>query len=227
MKPIIAVLCPMPMEFEAVEKAFGKLGEPLETVFEEKKIDFENLDIILARCGVGKTLAAAKTQKIIQMYEPDHIFVCGVAGAVSEELNVFDVFVPGRIVHGDIRFGDVYNPTDVTESGLPLFEGKPGFSQTAYLPERLNAPYKSGTLATIDFFAEEKEKTFLEEKFNAACIDMESAAVAQIATLWNIPVTVIRTVSDSRKHTFGDFETNAPKACDIAAQALMTLLRKI
>lgn len=92
MKPIIAVLCPMPMEFEAVEKAFGKLGEPLETVFEEKKIDFENLDIILARCGVGKTLAAAKTQKIIQMYEPDHIFVCGVAGAVSEELNVFDVF---------------------------------------------------------------------------------------------------------------------------------------
>lgn len=56
---------------------------------------------------------------------------------------------------------------------------------------------------------------------------MESAAVAQIATLWNIPVTVIRTVSDSRKHTFGDFETNAPKACDIAAQALMALLRKI
>ena len=67
----------------------------------------------------------------------------------------------------------------------------------------------------------------MEEKFNAACIDMESAAVAQIATLWNIPVTVIRAVSDSRKHTFGDFETNAPKACDIAAQALTALLRKI
>ena len=47
MKPIIAVLCPMPMEFDAVEKAFGKLGEPLENVFEEKKIDFENLDIVL------------------------------------------------------------------------------------------------------------------------------------------------------------------------------------
>lgn len=227
MKPIIAVLCPMPMEFEAVEKAFGKLGESLETVFEEKRIDFEDLDIILARCGVGKTLAAAKTQKIIQMYEPDHIFVCGVAGAVSEELNVFDVFVPNRIVHGDIRFGDVYNPTDVTESGLSLFAGKPGFSASAFLPERLNAPYQSGTLATIDSFAEEKEKIFLEEKFNAACIDMESAAVAQIAALWNIPFTVIRAISDNRKHTEGDFETNAPKACGIAAQALTALLKKI
>lgn len=227
MKPIIAVLCPMPMEFEAVEKAFGKLGETLETVFEEKKIDFENLDVILARCGVGKTLAAAKTQKIIQMYEPDHIFVCGVAGAVSEDLNVFDVFVPSRIVHGDIRFGDVYNPTDVTESSLPLFAGKPGYSASAFLPERLNAPYKSGTLATLDFFAEEAEKDFLEEKFNAACIDMESAAVAQIAALWNIPVTVIRAVSDNRKHTIGDFETNAPKACETAAQALTVLLKKI
>lgn len=227
MKPIIAVLCPMPMEFEAVEKAFGKLGESLENVFEEKRIDFENLDIILARCGVGKTFAAAKTQKIIQMYEPDHIFVCGVAGAIAENLKVFDVLVPNRIVHGDTRFGDTYCPTDVTESGLHFFEGKPGFSQTAYLPERLNAPYKSGTLATIDFFAEEKEKIFLEEKFNAACIDMESAAVAQIATLWNIPVTVIRAISDDRTHTLGDFETNAPKACEIAAQALMEFLKKI
>lgn len=227
MKPIIAVLCPMPMEFEAVRKAFGKFGEPLETVLEEQKIDFENLDIILARSGVGKTLAAAKTQKLIQMYEPDHIFVCGVAGAIAPELNVFDVVVPNRIVHGDIRFGDVYNPTDVTESGLDLFQGKPGFSASAFLPERLNAPYQSGTLATIDSFAEEKEKILLEEKFNAVCIDMESAAVIQIATLWNIPVTVIRAISDNRHHTEGDFETNAPKACDIAAQALLTLLKKI
>lgn len=227
MKPIIAVLCPMPMEFDAVEKAFGKLGETLETVFEEKRFEFAGLDVILARCGIGKTFAAAKTQKIIQTYEPDHLFVCGVAGAISEKLDVFDVVVPNRIVHGDVCFGDTYSPTEITESALEFFEGKPGFSQTAYLPERLNAPYESGTLATIDFFAEEKEKDFLEEKFNAVCIDMESAAVAQIATLWNIPVTVIRAISDNRKHSFGDFATNAPKACDAAAQALTSLLKNI
>ncbi|MBR1944725.1 MAG: 5'-methylthioadenosine/S-adenosylhomocysteine nucleosidase [Alphaproteobacteria bacterium] len=227
MKPIIAVLCPMPMEFNAVEKAFGKLGDTLETVFEEKRFDFNGLDVILARCGVGKTFAAAKAQKLIQTYEPDHLFVCGVAGAISEKLNVFDVVVPNRIVHGDVCFGDAYSPTDVTESSMEFFAGKPGFSQTAYLPERMNASYEAGTLATIDFFAEEKEKDFLEEKFNAVCIDMESAAVAQIATLWNIPVTVIRAISDNRKHTFGDFETNAPKACDAAAQALLALLEKI
>ncbi|MBR1777217.1 MAG: 5'-methylthioadenosine/S-adenosylhomocysteine nucleosidase [Alphaproteobacteria bacterium] len=227
MKPIIAVLCPMPMEFAAVEKALGRLGETLETVFEEKRFDLNGLDVILARCGVGKTFAAAKAQKLIQTYEPDHLFVCGVAGAIAEELNVFDVVVPNRIVHGDVCFGNTYSPTDITESSMEFFEGKPGFSASAYLPERLNAPYKSGTLATIDFFAEEAEKTFLEEKFNAVCIDMESAAVAQIATLWNVPVTVIRAISDNRKHTLGDFETNAPKACDIAAEALTELLKKI
>lgn len=70
MKPIIAVLCPMPMEFEAVEKAFGKLGEPLETVFEEKKIDFENLDIILARCGVGKRWRQQKRRKSFRCTNP-------------------------------------------------------------------------------------------------------------------------------------------------------------
>jgi len=227
MKPIIAVLCPMASEFAAAEKAFGKLGETLETVFEEKRFDYNGLDVILARCGVGKTFAAAKAQKVIQTYEPDHLFVCGVAGAISEKLNVFDVVVPNRIVHGDVCFGDTYSPTAITDSSRPLFEGKPAFSETGYLPERLNAPYESGTLATIDFFAEEKEKDFLEEKFNAVCIDMESAAVAQIATLWNIPVTVIRAISDNRKHTLGDFETNAPKACVLAAEALTALLKKI
>ncbi len=227
MKPVITVLCPMPMEFSAVEKSFGKLGETLETVFEEKKFDFAGLDVVLARCGVGKTFAAAKTQKIIQMYEPDHIFVCGVAGAIAENLNVFDVIVPNRVVHGDVCFGDAYSPTDVTESGAEFFTGKPGYSPTAYLPERLGATCESGTLATVDFFAEEAEKAFLEEKFNARCIDMESAAVCQIATMWNIPVTVVRAISDNRGHTMGDFETNAPKACGIAAQTLSDLLKKI
>ena len=227
MKPIVAVLCPMSSEFAAAEKAFGKLGETLETVYEEKKIDFNGLDVILARCGVGKTFAAAKTQKIIQTYEPDHIVLCGVAGAISEKLDVFDVVVPDRIIHGDVRFVDTYNLTDVTDSSRPLFEGKPAFSEKGYLPERLNAPYTAGTLATIDFFAEEKEKDFLEEQFNAVCIDMESAAVAQISTLWNIPFTIIRAMSDNRKHTLGDFETNAPKACAVAADALLTLLKKI
>lgn len=227
MKPIIAVLCPMPMEFAAVEKALGKLGETLETVFDEKRFDYNGLDVILARSGIGKTFAAAKAQRVIQTYEPDHLFVCGVAGAISEKLDVFDVVVPNRIVHGDVCFGDTYSPTEITESALPYFEGKPGYSKEAYLPERMNAPYETGTLATIDFFAEEKEKDFLEEKFNAVCIDMESAAVAQIATLWNVPVTVIRAISDNRKHTLGDFATNAPKACDKAAEALVELLKKI
>lgn len=225
MKPIVAVLCPMPMEFEAVEKAVGRLGETLESTFEEKHFPFGSIDLIVARCGIGKTFAAAKTQKIIQTYSPEHIFVCGVAGAIDESLDVFDVVVPNRIVHGDIRFGETYCPTGITESSLSLFEGKPAFSKDGFLTERLDAPFKSGTLATLDSFAEEAEKDFLEEKFKAVCIDMESAAVIQTATLWDIPVTVIRAISDSRKHTLGDFETNAPKACDKAAQALMELLK--
>lgn len=225
MKPIVAILCPMPMEFEAVEKAIGRLGETLDSGFEEKHFPFGSIDLIVARCGIGKTFAAAKTQKIIQTYSPEHIFVCGVAGAVDENLEVFDVIVPDRIVHGDIRFGDTACPAGVTESASGLFEGKPAFSKNGFLPERLSAPYKSGTLATLDYFAEEAEKDMLEEKFKAACIDMESAAVMQTATMWDIPVTVIRAISDNRKHTLGDFETNAPKACDKAAQALMELLK--
>lgn len=227
MKKIVAVLCPMPMEFEAVEKAVGRLGEPLDYGFEEKRFALDNCDLILARCGVGKTFAAAKTQKIVMTYAPEHLFVCGVAGAVSRELKVFDIVVPDKVVHGDVYFGAHWCPTDVVDSAKPLFEGNPAFRDDGFRPDRLDAPFNRGTLATLDRFAEEPDKDFLEEKFNAVCIDMESAPVMQIATMNEVPVTIIRAISDNREHSFGDFETNAPKACDAAARALTALLEKL
>ena len=223
MKKIVAVLCPMPMEYNAVEKAFGRLGETLDYGFEEKRFALDSCDVILARCGVGKTFAAAKTQKVIMTYAPEHIFVCGVAGAISRDLNVFDIVVPDKVVHGDVCFGTSYCPTDVVDSAKPLFDGNPD----GFIPDRLDASCCRGTLATLDRFAEEADKDFLEEKFNAVCIDMESAPVMQIATMNDIPATIIRAISDSREHNFGDFETNAPKACDIAARALTELLKGV
>lgn len=228
MKPIIAVLCPMPMEFSAVENVTGVWGELLEGGFEEKHFALGNAGLILARCGVGKTFAAAKAQKVIMTYKPSHIIVCGVAGAVDASLALFDVVIPDRVIHGDVAFGGPASKTGVAESIAPMLRGTPAFSeQNGFLADRMNAPaeFKRGTLVTLDSFAEEDEKNELAENFGAACIDMESAAVAQIATLWDVPFTVVRAVSDTRTHSFGDFETNAPKACDVAAKALMRLLK--
>lgn len=230
MKPIVAVLCPMDMEFRAVENVLGVWGETLEGGFEEKHFALNGLDLVLARCGVGKTFAAAKAQKIIMAYHPSHIIVCGVAGAVDPAVSLFDVVVPDHVVHGDVYLGGPLCKTGVTESAMPMFRGNPSFSETdGFLPDRLNAPseFRRGTLATLDAFAEEEKKTELEKTCNAVCIDMESAAVAQIATLWDVPFTVIRAMSDTRTHSFGDFETNAAKACDVAAKALMVLLKNV
>lgn len=227
MKKIVAVLCPMPMEFNAVEQAFGRLGETLDYGFEEKRFSLDSCDVILARCGAGKTFAAAKTQKVIMTYAPEHLFVCGVAGAISRHLKVFDVVVPDKVIHGDVCFGASYCPTDVADSAKPLFEGNPAFRADGFVPDRLNSSFECGTLATLDRFAEEADKDFLEEKFNAVCIDMESAPVMQIATMNDIPVTIVRAISDNREHNLGDFETNAPKACDIAARALTELLKGV
>lgn len=225
MKPIVAVLCPMDIEFAAAEKAMGVLGETLERGFEEKHFSLGNTEVVLARCGAGKTFAAAKTQKIIMTYRPEHIFVCGVAGAVDTRLDIFDVVVPEYVVHGDVYFGGPLCGTGVSDSARPLFEGKPSFTERGFRADRRHTLYPGGTLATLDAFADEEKKEFLEKECGAACIDMESASVAQIATLHDVPFTVIRAISDSRTHSYGDFETNAPKACDEAAKALAGMLK--
>jgi adenosylhomocysteine nucleosidase len=221
MKKIAVILCPMPMEFEAVENHIGRLGETVAAGLEEKHFILPNCDLILTRCGIGKTCAASKAQKTIMTYSPSHLFVCGVAGAVSKDLNVFDVVVPDLVVHGDMNIGGTYCASGVFDSVAPAFEGNPAFSKDGFSLETFNSAYRGGILATLDRFAEEDDKVFLERQFKAVAIDMESAAAVQVAVMNNVPATVVRAISDNRSHSFGDFAANAPKACDCAAEALL------
>ncbi|MCQ2966408.1 MAG: 5'-methylthioadenosine/S-adenosylhomocysteine nucleosidase [Alphaproteobacteria bacterium] len=227
MKKIVAVLCPMPIEFESVERELGILGEYTDHEnLEEKIFHLPSYDLILARCGIGKTMAAAKAQKIIMTYEPQHIFVCGVAGAIADNLKVFDVLVASKVIHGDFNFGP-YKNVALVDSTVPFFQGKPGFSSTGYIMDRLDSDKLTGIIATLDQFADEEIKVMLEQKCGAIAIDMESAPIAQIATMYDIPVTVIRSFSDSRTDTEHDFEKNCPKACECAAKELIHLLNKL
>lgn len=221
MKKIAVVLCPMPMEFEAVENHIGRLGETVETGLEEKHFILPNCDLILARCGIGKTCAACKAQKTIMTYSPSHLFVCGVAGAIARDLDVFDVVVPDRVVHGDMNIAGTYCASGVVDSVAPVFDGNPAYTKDGFILSTEGSAYRAGTLATLDRFAEEPDKVFLEKQFGAVAIDMESAPAVQVAAMNKVPATVIRAISDNRSHSFGDFAANAPKACDSAAEALL------
>lgn len=154
---------------------------------------------ILALCGVGKVNSARCTQIIIDIMKVDFIINVGVAGALSDNLNVCDIVIGSKLVQHDF---------DIT-----AFNHEKGYipnvgvylSSDEYLlhiaesskKELKNTSFHTGTIASGDIFCTDaKMSQKINKKFNALCVDMEGASIAQTAFLSGVPFLVVRAISD-------------------------------
>lgn len=123
----------------------------------------------------------------------------GVAGALDSKLKVGDVVIGEKMLQHDM---------DVREFGLKKGE-IPRMDTSVFLSnDRLmeivkeyklsNNKIYSGTIISGDQFISLKQaKQELAAEFNAMCVDMESAAVAQVCHRLDKKCLVIRSISDS------------------------------
>ncbi len=154
---------------------------------------------ILALCGVGKVNSARCTQIIIDIMKVDFIINVGVAGGLSDNLNVCDIVIGSKLVQHDF---------DIT-----AFNHEKGYipnvgvylSSDEYLlhiaesskKELKNTSFHTGTIASGDIFCTDaKMSQKINKKFNALCVDMEGASIAQTAFLSGVPFLVVRAISD-------------------------------
>ena len=70
----------------------------------------------------------------------------------------------------------------------------------------------------------------IAHKFNALCVEMEGASIAQTCYLSNIPFLVIRSISDSPNKDANNnltFDEFVEKSSKIAAKFIIELIKKI
>lgn len=154
---------------------------------------------ILALCGVGKVNSARCTQIIIDIMKVDFIINVGVAGGLSDSLNVCDVVIGNKLVQHDFDItafnhekGYIPNVGVYLESDEYLLH----IAQCAK-KELKNTHFHVGTIASGDIFCTDaKMSQKINKKFNALCVDMEGASIAQTAFLSGVPFLVLRAISD-------------------------------
>jgi adenosylhomocysteine nucleosidase len=165
-----------------------------EGILNEKKI-------ILCKCGVGKVNAALTTQILIDQFAITHLLFTGVAGAIDESLDVGDLVISTSAMQHDI---------DVTALGfkkgqIPYFEGSSDFQADEMLmslavkaaKESTDRHIVQGRIVSGDqFVADAKYVQTLRRDFQAVCVEMEGAAVAQVAVMNDVPFVIIRSMSD-------------------------------
>ena len=83
---------------------------------------------------------------------------------------------------------------------------------------------KKGIIATGDIFCTDIEmKNKIFSKFDADCVEMEGAAIAQVCYLDKIPFIVIRSISDSPN---GNNEIDFDKFVELASKRCANILRE-
>ena len=196
----IGIITAMSEEFTVIEELMKNIE-----VIEKHNLKFycgliNKKEVALVQCGVGKVNSARATQMMIDIFNIEYIINVGVAGSLNEKLEIGDIVIGEKLVQHDFdttACGD--------EKGYITGVGKI-FISDINLIEKCNKIIKAnlndinikvGTIATGDVFCQETSlKNEIIKEFNADCVEMEGAAIAQVCILSNIPFIVIRSISD-------------------------------
>lgn len=196
--------------------------------------------LVLAQAGIGKVNAAAAATLLLGLFDATTLIFCGVAGGLDPELPVGAVLLAERLAIHDYGVMAGGRLTSTASGLIPL--GAPELSALSpvadevrgtlqrlaeVLRTQVEAPVRLGGIVTADYFLNCVEtRAHLHARFGAQAIDMESGAVSQVAEAWNVPLYVIRTLSDlAGEESHLTYPQMAQMAAHNSALCVMDLLK--
>ncbi|NLW79833.1 MAG: 5'-methylthioadenosine/adenosylhomocysteine nucleosidase [Ruminococcaceae bacterium] len=151
--------------------------------------------VVVCCAGMGKANAAAATQMLITQYGAQGILFSGVAGNMSSEIGIGDVVIGQEVFYHDAsdELLALCPPYTALYTAHPLL-----VDVAKQACELTGVRYLVGRIATGDqFIGDTETKRRIQEKCHPDCVEMEGAAVAQIAMRNNVPFVVLRAMSDN------------------------------
>lgn len=194
------------------------------------KCNLFNKELVLVESGVGKVNAARATQILIDKMNPKYIFNVGVAGSISDKVNVLDIVASDKLVQHDFDItGFDHEKGYIPNVGIYMDADKYLLDITKNV--NIDTKVHIGTIASGDIFITDKNMSNkINNKFNALCVEMEGASIAQACTLSSVPYLVIRSISDSPNQNDNNkitYEEFLEKSCKIVSNYLMEIIEKI
>ncbi|WP_418904983.1 5'-methylthioadenosine/adenosylhomocysteine nucleosidase [Borreliella lusitaniae] len=189
-------------------------------------------NIITIATGVGKINTAFWTSYIISKYKISHIINTGVVSGIYSNKNKFikvgDIIISTETTSYDFnlhRFG--YELGHVPEHPKKFKANTTLISKASRIKINNITSYM-GLIITGDQFIDHQNFQEISEEFeNAIAIDMESAAMAQVAYNFKIPFIIIRGISDivNNENNYDDYKKFLKKASFNSAKMVEKLIK--
>ena len=215
----VAPFLPIISECKTTEKAMLK--------FYEGKIS--GVEVVVLFSGVCKVNAAIATQILIDTYHVNVIINAGVAGGMSQELEIFDTVISTEVAYHDVASNILteFHPwleTVFFKADQELLD----MSKEAVNKFEENYKVFWGRMVTGEAFIADEGRQKINEQFAPLTVDMETASIAHVCYVNEIPFIAIRSITDTATHSgTGHFEENCEKAAIIAKNITVALLKEL
>lgn len=154
--------------------------------------------LVVVCCSIGTINAAVCASVIIREFHADMVVNVGIAGSLCKELHVLDVVVSSQVAFHDADL-DIIEKYYPFQRAFPADQTLLNLCVTAMesLADR-DFQYRVGLIASGDrFVADSATKTDILQRMNPLCVEMEGAAIGQVAHMCGKPFLIIRTLSDN------------------------------
>jgi len=180
---------------------------------------FNDGNVLVQKCGIGKVNAALGAQRMINEFHPDVIVSSGCAGGNGDDINIQDIIVSSELCYHDVYCGRAIDDTTIygQVQGLPArYQTEPWLLEKAdqLAKQQTDVKLHKGLIVTGDWFVDTKEKmrSIVDLFPEAKAVDMESCAIAQTCYINQVPFISFRVISDiplrdtdaSQYHNFWD-----------------------
>ena len=156
--------------------------------------------------GVGKVAAAMAAQYACDVFKPRCLVAIGLAGALENRSRRGRVIVATGAVQHDVDGRPLTDAKGVIPGlGLSIISANPAVAETLLRAARYKSEDAlSGLVLTGDQIVTSRAvRDGLAKDFpDGLCIDMETAAIAQVAHQNGVPWSGLRVTSDSADETF-------------------------
>lgn len=191
--------------------------------------NMDGAEVVLLRSGIGKVNAAMSTAILLERFKPDFVINTGSAGGFDPSLEVGDAVISTEVRHHDVdvtAFGYEYGQVPELPPAFIADEKLVAIAEAA-AGEIEDIQIVKGMIATGDSFMDDPERVeFIRTKFTGLqAVEMEAAAIAQVAHQFNVPFVIIRSLSDiAGKESNVSFDQFLHKAALHSATLVMKMV---
>ncbi len=225
----VGIICPLGDEYNICKEVLDLKNESeISGRLISKRIE-NNVEVYAIKAGVGKINCSSATQLIIDEFHTDFIIDAGVAGSLTEDININDIVCGKYSFEYDASMAKSLGKEPVGDDKSYSMISNPSYKKefeefANYNQRTMGINIQFGNIACGEHDVNDTQlKQKLHQEFDAIACNWETSAVLKVAKLNEIKSLSFRVIVDEANESMEDF---FDKNCKPALQKMFPVLKE-